>query len=116
MKSRRVGTVSMGIVLIMFGLLLLLSRISAISAVELFIYFWPLIIIILGIEILYYVYKNKDEQKIIRYDILSIFIVAIILIFNMAIYGLIETGVIDLIKYKVAQEMYYEREYNKNIY
>lgn len=113
MKSRRVGTISMGIVLIVFGILLLVARLGSISVIDLFIYFWPAILIILGLEILYYVYKNKDEQKMIKYDVFSIFIVTAILLFNMAIYGLMETGVMDLIKLKISQEIYYEREYNR---
>lgn len=113
MKTRRVGTISMGIVLILFGILLLLSRFSTISAVELFTRFWPVILIIIGAEILYYAYKNKDGEERMRYDIFSIFIVTMVLAFNMFVYGLIETGVMDLIKLKVSQEIYYEREYNR---
>lgn len=113
MKSRRVGTISMGVVLILFGILLLLSRVSSISAIELFTRFWPAILIIIGVEILYYVYKNKEEEQRIKYDVFSIFIVTSILIFNMLIYGLMETGVMELIKLKVSQEIYYEREYNR---
>lgn len=113
MKNRRIGTISMGIVLILFGVLLLLSKVSSISGIEIFVSFWPVILIILGIEILYYVYKNKEEEKPIRYDIFSIFIVTAILMFNMAIYGLIETGVMDLVKLKVSQEIYYEKQYNR---
>lgn len=113
MKNKRVGTVSMGIVLILFGILLLLSRFSSISTIELFVGFWPGILIIIGAEILYYSYKNKDDDSKIRYDIFSIFIVSMVLVFNMFIYGLIETGVMELVKLKVSQEIYYEREYNR---
>ncbi|HZK33137.1 MAG TPA: hypothetical protein VFC60_01435 [Tissierellaceae bacterium] len=111
MKNKRVGTISMGIVLIFFGILIFISQVSSFSAVELFIKFWPGILIILGLEILYYVYTNKSEETKIKYDGFSIFIVTVILILNMFIYGLMETGVMDLIKLKVSQEIYYERYY-----
>ena len=108
MKSKRVGTVSMALVLIFFGVLLLMSQFMMVSAVELFTRFWPFILIMLGLEVLYYTYKNEDEVKI-KYDIFSIFIVTFILIVNMGLYGLMETGVMDLLKLNVQKEIqYYE--------
>nr|WP_300001585.1 DUF5668 domain-containing protein [Tissierella sp.] len=110
MKTKRVGTVSMALVLILFGILLLLSQFMMVSAVELFIKFWPLILIVLGSEVLYYVYRNSEEQVKIKYDVFSIFIVIFILLVNISIYGLMETGVMDLIKLNVEREMdYYNR-------
>lgn len=109
MKNKRVGTISMGIVLIFFGVLMFVSQVSSFSAVEIFIKFWPGILIILGLEILYYVYTNKSEETRIKYDGFSIFIVSIVLILNIFVYGLMETGIMDLIKLKVSQEIYYER-------
>lgn len=109
MKNKRVGTISMGIVLIFFGILMFVSQVSSFSAVEIFIKFWPGILIILGLEILYYVYTNKSEETRIKYDGFSIFIVSIVLILNIFVYGLMETGIMDLIKLKVSQEIYYER-------
>ena len=111
MKNKRVGTISMGIVLIGFGILILISQINQLSAVELAMKFWPMILILIGGEVLWYSYKTKDDEDIkIRYDILSIFIVMIILSVNIAIYGLVETGIMDLVKLKVSQEIDY---YNK---
>lgn len=109
MKTKRVGTVSMALVLIFFGVILLMSQFMMVSAVELFIRFWPVILIILGSEVLYYVYRNSEEVKI-KYDVFSIFMVIFILLVNISIYGLMETGVIDLIRLNVEREMEY---YNK---
>lgn len=108
MKTKRVGTISMALVLILFGVILLVSQVSKVSGVELFIRFWPAILIIIGLEVLYYVYKNGEDVKI-KYDVFSIFIVIFILLVNIGIYGLMETGVIDLIKLSVQREIeYYE--------
>lgn len=115
MKSKRVGTVSMALVLIFFGVLLLMSQFMMVSAVELFTRFWPFILIMLGLEVLYYTYKNEDEVKI-KYDIFSIFIVTFILIVNMGLYGLMETGVMDLLKLNVQKEIqYYENRWFTSI-
>lgn len=108
MKNKRVGTISMAIVLIGFGILIFIAQINKLSAVELSIKFWPMILILLGGEILWYSYKTKDEENIkIRYDVFSVFIVMLILSINIAIYGFIETGIMDLIKLKVDEEIYY---------
>ncbi|OLS03468.1 LiaI-LiaF-like domain-containing protein [Tissierella creatinophila] len=104
MKTKRVGTLSMAFVLIFFGVILLISQVSKVSGVELFIKFWPVILIIIGLEVLYYVYINGDDIKI-KYDVFSIFIVIFILLINIGIYGLMEIGVIDLIKLEVQREI-----------
>ena len=108
MKNKRVGTISMAIVLIGFGILILIAQINTISAVELAIKFWPMILILLGGEVLWYSFKSKDEEDMrIRYDVFSIFIVMVILSVNIGIYGFIETGGMDLIKLKVNEEIHY---------
>lgn len=97
MQRRRVGTVSMAIVLIGFGILIFASQINERSAVELGIKFWPIILFLIGGEILYYSYKYKDGDINLKYDVLSIFIVLLIVGVNLLIYGVIETGVMDKI-------------------
>lgn len=106
MKTRRVGTISMALVLISFGILLFIGQFSQISALELAIKFWPAILILIGLEILWYVYENKKDEGtiLVKYDIFSIFIVLTILIVNIGLYGLMETGILDLIKLKVSEE------------
>lgn len=108
--NKRVGTISMGLVLIFFGVIMLITQINGNHAVELFMKFWPIILIFLGIEILFYVYKNNTGEGKIQYDIFSIFIVIIILFVNIAIYGLMETGIMDLIKLRVDQEIEYYQD------
>lgn len=108
MKNKRVGTISMAIVLIGFGILIFIAQINQFSAVELAIKFWPMILILLGGEVLWYSFQSKDEDNLkIRYDVFSVFIVMTILAINIGMYGLIETGVMDLIKLKVSQEIHY---------
>lgn len=114
-KIKRVGTISMGIVLMAFGLVLFIGQFSQISALELSIKLWPAILILLGGELLYCGYRRQKDKDdvIIKYDVFSIFIVTTILVVNMAIYGLMETGIMDLIKLKVSQEIQYNQQYNR---
>lgn len=104
MQKRRVGTISMAIVLIAFGILIFISQISKMSAVELGIKFWPVILFLIGGEILWYSYKYKDEDVSIKYDILSIFVVLLIVGINLVIYGIVETGVMDKIAATVSSQ------------
>ena len=108
MKNKRVGTISMAIVLIGFGVLLFISQINGLSAVELAMKLWPSILILLGGEILWFSYKNKgeDENIKIRYDVFSVFIVMIILFVNIGIYGVLELGLMDSLKDEIASEVF----------
>lgn len=120
MKIKRVGTISMAIVLIGFGLVLFIAQFSKISAVELSIKLWPAILMLLGGELLYCAYRRQKTQDdvIIKYDVFSIFIVTMIVVFNIGLYGLMETGILDFIKLRVADETYQyetriEERYNR---
>lgn len=108
MKTKRVGTISMALVLIGFGLVLFIAQISKVSAVDLFIRLWPAILILLGGELLYCGYRRQKDKEdvVIKYDIFSIFIVTIILFVNIGLYGLMETGILDYIKLRVRNETY----------
>lgn len=119
MKTKRVGTISMAIVLIGFGVVLLIAQFSKISAVELSIKFWPAILMLLGGELLYCGYRRQKDKDdvVIKYDVFSIFIVTSILIVNIGLYGLMETGILDYIKLRVADETYrYEVRMEENQY
>lgn len=96
MKSKRVGTISMAIILIALGVLIFMSQISKVSTLDIALKLWPLILILLGVEILYYRFVYKDEA-IIKYDIMSIIIVFTILITNLGLFALTETGIISKI-------------------
>ena len=106
MKSKRVGTISMAIVLIALGVLIFMSQISKVSTLNIALKLWPLILILLGLEILYYRFVYKDEA-IIKYDILSIFIVFIILITNLGLFALTETGLLTKVSTYALTENYH---------
>jgi hypothetical protein len=113
MQKRRIGTISMAIVLIAFGVLIFIAQVSKTSAVELAIKFWPAILFLLGGEILWFSYKYKDEEIKVKYDILSVFIVLIIVFVNIIIYGLLETGMMNRINAMISSQTFnYQIPYN----
>lgn len=97
----------MAVILIAMGVIMFISQINEISAIDMAFKLWPLTLILLGIEILWAKYKSSDEGSVIKYDIFSIFIVFTILMVNIGVYGITETGVMKVIKNKVV-EQYYE--------
>jgi hypothetical protein len=92
MKIKRVGTISMGVMLIAFGVILFLSLINKFSALNMVLKMWPVVLILIGLEVLWYRYASKDEGVVIKYDLFSIFLIFIILILNIGIFAVNESG------------------------
>lgn len=88
-KERRIGTITFGIVLVVLGILLCVSMFTNILDVRTIIRFWPVIFIILGIEILIYS-LNKEIQ--IKYDVWGI-LLTIFIVFSAGIMGIIDYGI-----------------------
>lgn len=106
MKIKRVGTISMGIVLVAVGAILFMSQVNQSSAINMVSKIWPLILILLGLEILWFRYSSRDENTVIKYDIFSIFIVFVILFVNIGIYAVTEVGVMGRLQNMVLSENY----------
>ena len=81
LKGRRVGTLTAGIVLIVFGLLFLLRILLPVIDYKLILSLWPLILIFLGIEILVSYIVNKDN--VMKYDGGAIIIILLVSFFSM---------------------------------
>lgn len=88
MRGWRVGTISMGLLLILMGSLLLFGQINDISSIELIFKWWPAVLIMLGIEILLYVFLSRKEQLAVKYDGFSIFIIMLIIFSTLVAYGI----------------------------
>lgn len=84
-KGRRVGTLTAGIVLVMSGVMYL-SHLAFPSIDYLAIVsFWPVILIILGIEIIASYVINKEEKLL--YDTGAIWIMVVMCFFAMGMGG-----------------------------
>lgn len=96
----------MAVILISMGVIMFISQINEISAIDMAFKLWPLTLILLGIEILWAKYKSTDEGSVIKYDIFSIFIVFIILMVNIGMYGITETGIMEVLKSNIVEQPY----------
>lgn len=104
MRKWRVGSVSMGLSLVMLGLLLFLSQVQDKPVVEPFMVWWPIIMIILGLEIVIHLFLSRQENPILRYDILSIVFVGVIGTVGIAFTLLTSTGLFQELEAAVASE------------
>jgi len=109
MRKWRVGTFSMGAMLIVVGLLLLCSEIWGWNGSALIIRWWPAILIILGVEILAYIGFSREEQPKLKFDGLSIFLVILIILLSTGVYA-----VNNVIKSDVSQGILGEIGFYKN--
>jgi hypothetical protein len=103
-RKWRVGTVSMGLSLILLGFFLFLALINGHDAFQTFFAWWPLILIVLGLEITVYSFLPNKENSFLKYDFLSIFFVGIIGTIGIGMTVLTSTGIIDEVKELIAAE------------
>ncbi|WNF38620.1 hypothetical protein RJD24_09455 [Bacillaceae bacterium IKA-2] len=78
MRTWRVGTVSMGASLVFLGVLLLFSKMLGLEIYPIMASWWPIILIVLGVEILIFFFLNQNEKTSVKYDIFSILFIGFI--------------------------------------
>lgn len=84
-KGRRVGTLTAGIVLVIFGTIFLLRTFMPAFNISWIISFWPVVLILLGIEIIAAYAINKEEKM--QYDFAAIMLVIILSFFAIGMAG-----------------------------
>ncbi|MBI6872690.1 LiaI-LiaF-like domain-containing protein [Clostridium aciditolerans] len=87
MQSRRVGTLTLGIVLISIGVIFFLSTFFNLSFEKEILKFWPLILISLGIEILVLNSLAVRQKLYVKYDLISLFLIVVVLFLSFGTYA-----------------------------
>ncbi len=95
MRVWRVGSISMGISLLFLGIVLLLSKLFHLKSATILVSWWPIILIVLGAEILVYLLLSKQEKPIVKYDMLSIFFVGCIGMVGIGLTIITTTGILE---------------------
>ncbi|MEG0691888.1 MAG: hypothetical protein RR444_02275 [Oscillospiraceae bacterium] len=80
-KQRRVGTFTLGLTLILIGILIPMTLFFKDKAL-LLLQFAPIVLVMLGVEVLIYAFKIKDGK--LKYDGFSIFLVIMITIVSIS--------------------------------
>lgn len=79
MGGRRVGTLTLGIVLIALGVIYMLVNIFDLNLAVDILKWWPIVLILLGGEVLLYGKDSCTENPSIRFDGISIFTIIVVL-------------------------------------
>ncbi|MGE7767623.1 LiaF transmembrane domain-containing protein [Peribacillus sp. NPDC096540] len=104
MRTWRVGTISMGVSLVGLGMILLISQITNMNMTTILLSWWPLLFIILGVEILFYIYFSRKESSFVKYDILSVFFVGLLGTTGIGLILLTSSGIMDQVRAAVQSE------------
>lgn len=81
MRTRRVGSLTCGVLLILFGTLFFLHILIPAITFEFIFRLWPLVLVFLGIEIL--ISNLKGWSGVMKYDVGAIVLVLILALFAM---------------------------------
>lgn len=99
MRQWRVGSFSMGLILILLGVGLIVTHFSeAPEALQFAITWWPLALILLGAEILAAGWLSRSKELQLRYDGWSIFLVIVLFLLCLGNYTLYYSGVIPAVR------------------
>jgi hypothetical protein len=94
-RTWRVGSISMGVTLLLIGTALAVSLWQDFNAYEVLLWVAPIVFIMLGLELLLYLKFSKSEKAIVRYDWLSVFFVGVIGMASLGLAFLMSTGLYD---------------------
>ena len=88
MRSWLAGSITLGTALIALGISTLASKITDAFTLLDIVFWWPVLIIILGFEVLAAVFLSRKNPLNVRYSGGSIFLIALIICFSMFISAL----------------------------
>lgn len=107
MRRWRVGTFSMGLLLVCAGIGLLYAQFQPVPVAGSIFMWWPVIFIILGVEVLLQSYLNKSEESRVKYDIFSVVIILLIVMAGMGLQAAGKIGLSNYIQENISSERYY---------
>ncbi|TYR73682.1 hypothetical protein FZC79_17555 [Rossellomorea vietnamensis] len=104
MRVWRVGSISMGAALVFLGIMLLLTQILEWNKAYVMTGWWPFILIVLGGEILFYLFFANQENPKVKYDVVSILFAVIISAAGISLSLLQASGVMGAVQSWVSAE------------
>lgn len=97
-REWRVGSLSMGITLILIGTAFAVSLWQDTEAYKLLLWVTPIVFILLGAELLIYLAVAGKGERLVRYDWISVFFVGLIGTGSLVLALLMSTGLFDEMK------------------
>lgn len=105
MRTWRVGTISMGASLLILGIALLITNFINVSLSSILTSWWPFIFVVLGAEVLLYIWLQKSGKEMLKYDIFSIIIIGFLGTVGISFMILTQVGITDHIERIVSREL-----------
>jgi TM2 domain-containing membrane protein YozV len=84
---------TLGIMLISLGIIMLSAQLKQLAILNVFITWWPIILVLLGGEILWYTYSSKEPEPKVKYDVFSMFMVFVLAFCSIGMYAVTSTGI-----------------------
>jgi len=84
-RTHRVGTITLGITLIIFGAAYLMHLFFPTLSYYNIMKAWPIILILLGIEVILTAVKTPDDTPQPQYDKAAVFLIAMLILFTICI-------------------------------
>ncbi len=99
----------MGAALLLLGIYLLLSQLMGFNIEHIMISWWPIILVILGLEILLFLLFSRKEKPFLKYDFISIFFVGVLGMSGIGFALLSSSGVLQSVNaYMNSEEHTYD--------
>lgn len=83
MAPKKIGRTTFGLALIIFGITIIVQMVLRKDVFQYVMQLWPLVLVSLGIEVLYY---NTKKHVEVKYDVLGIFLMFIVLFMGSCMY------------------------------
>lgn len=103
MRPWRVGTLSMGLSLIFLGVVLVTAQLRGLAAYDTLMAWWPLLFVLLGLEIIVYLFVARKENGGVRYDFISVFFVGVLFFGCLGFTLLSGLGVIGEVRHLLSE-------------
>lgn len=106
MRQWKLGALTLGALLIILGILIISFRATGLAIIDEILIWWPLVLIMLGLEILAYNFFSKSEHPKMKFDGFSIFAIILLILFC------ISSFILTSISNHIYEDIDFMRNYN----
>ncbi|MBE3518938.1 MAG: hypothetical protein IMW97_01385 [Firmicutes bacterium] len=107
MRQWRVGSFSMGLALILFGVLIMVGQVRGWgTSLEIAVRWWPVVLILVGVEVLLANALSGQDKPFIRYDWFGVLVTLCVVLCTAGVYTLTAVGVLPAIQSALTSTVY----------
>lgn len=106
MRQWKLGALTLGALLIILGVLIIIFRATGLAVIDKILIWWPLVLIMLGLEILAFNFFSNNESPKIKFDGFSVFAIILLILFC------ISSFILTSISNHIYEDIDFTRNYN----